>query len=368
MDEAYIGLMSGTSMDALDAVLIDMSAQHPRLIAHLSQPLPADLRQQLLSLTASRENELERMAIADVQLGRFSAQTVLKLLADANLDPAQVTAIGSHGQTIRHAPNSSPSYTVQIGDGNTIAQTTGITTVTDFRRRDMSVGGQGAPLVPAFHAALYRSREIERVVLNIGGMANISILPADANMPVRGFDTGPGNVLLDAWIQHTSGYLYDAEGQWARRGKGNNQLLSSLLSDPYFSLPPPKSTGREHFNLDWLRKHALEAASAQDVQATLIELTCQSIEEAIRQHAPTCHELIVCGGGAYNDFLLERLSAHLPECRVCTTEDFGLAPRWVEATAFAWLARQTLQHLPGNIPSVTGAAKAVVLGAIYPGK
>lgn len=368
MTEPYIGLMSGTSMDALDAVLVDLSVAPVELIAHLSRPLPVELRGQLLSLATEGENELERMASADVQLGRFSAQTVIDLLANAGIDPAQVRAIGSHGQTIRHDPNASPPYTVQIGDGNTIAQTTGITTITDFRRRDLTVGGQGAPLVPAFHAALFRRSEIERVVLNVGGMANISILPTDETLPVRGFDTGPGNVLLDAWINHTRGDLFDTDGEWARHGTVNAKLLDTLLSDPYFSLPPPKSTGRERFKLDWLQQHDMGTIAAQDVQATLVELTCLSIAGAIRQYAQETRELLVCGGGAYNRFLLERIAIHLQQCRVTTTGEYGLDPRWVEATAFAWLARQTMQNLPGNLPSVTGATEAVVLGAIYPGK
>lgn len=371
MADYYIGLMSGTSMDALDAVLVDFSTPPLRLISQLSSPLPDDLRQQLLSLASTGENEIERMAKADILFGRFSAKTVEELITEAGITREQVRAIGSHGQTIRHAPNTTPPYTVQIGDGNSIAQNTGIMTVNDFRRRDMVVGGQGAPLVPAFHAALYRHREIDRVVLNIGGMANISILPADTMLPVSGFDTGPGNVLLDAWTQQIKGELYDADGQWGRSGKVNHELLAALLSDPYFSLTPPKSTGREHFNLGWLQQHLAgdipADIPAQDIQATLTELTGLSVADAIRQYASECSELLVCGGGAYNRFLLERIGAHLPQCRVTTTEEYDLAPRWVEATAFAWLARQTLRNLPGNLPSVTGASEMVVLGAIYPG-
>lgn len=367
MAEYYVGLMSGTSMDALDAVLVDCAEPSMQLLAHISRPLPPDLRQQLLSLASVAENELERMAQADRQLGRFCAETVLELLANAGINPGEIAAIGSHGQTIRHAPNASPAYTVQIGDGNTIAQTTGITTVTDFRRRDMVVGGQGAPLVPAFHAALYRDKAIERVVLNIGGIANISILPADESVPVGGFDTGPGNVLLDAWIQHIRGNLYDQDGAWARSGTVNVPLLESLLSDPYFFRSPPKSTGREHFNLGWLQAHLPDNLPAEDVQATLVELTALSIAQALHHQAAKTRELLVCGGGAYNGFLMERLAVHLPGCHVCSTGEYGLAPRWVEATAFAWLAHQTLRNLPGNLPSVTGATDAVILGAIYPG-
>jgi anhydro-N-acetylmuramic acid kinase len=367
MAEYYVGLMSGTSMDALDLVLVDF-AEHPlQLVAHLSHPLPAGLRQRLSDLTRADGNELERMAQADIHFGRFSAESIHELLSGSGIDPARIAAIGSHGQTIRHAPLASPPYTVQIGDGNTIAQATGITTVSDFRRRDMAAGGQGAPLVPAFHAALFRSSAGDRVVLNIGGIANISILPAAADAPVSGFDTGPGNMLLDGWSQQIRGEPYDEDGAWGRSGSVNLPLLDALLADPYFALAPPKSTGREHFNPGWLQNRLTRELPAEDVQATLVELSARSIAAAIDRYTPGRSEVLVCGGGAYNRYLMERLAAALPQSPLCTTEAYGLAPRWVEATAFAWLARQTMHHLPGNLPSVTGATDPVVLGAIHPG-
>ncbi len=367
MAESYIGLMSGTSMDALDAVLIDFSTSPLQIIAAHSQPLPKDLRQQLVALSSPGENELERSAQADILFARFSAATVQKLLLASNVSHTSILAIGSHGQTIRHAPYANPAYTVQIGDGNILAQLTGITTIADFRRRDMAVGGQGAPLVPAFHAACFQRQDKTRVILNIGGMANISILPANQQQPVSGFDTGPGNVLMDSWIQRCHRKDYDADGAWARSGRVNTELLEQLLAEPYFSLSPPKSTGREQFNLEWLGPKLSTDISDTDVQATLCELTARSISSAIQLHACDCRELLVCGGGAYNSYLMERLAALLPACTLSSTAQSGLEPRWVEATAFAWLARQTLNHLPGNLPSVTGASESVILGAIYPG-
>jgi anhydro-N-acetylmuramic acid kinase len=366
MAEYFVGLMSGTSMDALDAVLVDLSQTPLKLVATLSRPLPATLREQLLALCTPGENELERAAQADITFARFSAETVQQLIADAAVPASAIRAIGSHGQTIRHGPDASPPYTVQIGDGNTLAQETGITTVADFRRRDMAVGGQGAPLVPAFHAALFRSEKQSRAALNIGGMANITFLPASHHLAVSGFDTGPGNVLMDSWSQHCRGAPYDEGGAWARSGTVNEELLARLLNDPFFALTPPKSTGRERFNLTWLLPQLPDGMDDADIQATLCELTARSTTDAIKQYAGDCRELLICGGGAENTFLLERLASLLPNCRVSSTADYGLAPRWVEATAFAWLARQTLQHLPGNLPAVTGAREAVILGAIYP--
>lgn len=354
-------------MDALDAVLVDLAGETPRLKASLTRPLPSELRQQLLALTTAAENEIERSAQADRRLGEFSADTVKRLLAGAGIKPAQVQAIGSHGQTIRHAPDADPSYTVQIGDGNTIAQQTGITTVTDFRRRDMVVGGQGAPLVPAFHSALYRRPDQTRVIVNIGGMANISILPGDASQPISGFDTGPGNILMDSWCQARKNRPYDEQGQWAASGTLDAPLLGMLAADPYFRLPPPKSTGREYFNIDWLLPHLADDHADEDVQATLCELTALTLANAIVQYSPTPREVIVCGGGAYNTHLMQRLGANLPGINIESSAATGVEPRWIEAMAFAWLAQQTTRHLAGNLPAVTGASESVILGAIYPG-
>lgn len=367
MSERYIGLMSGTSMDALDAVLVELESGSPKLLASLSSPLPDSLRHQLFALTVPGDNEVQRSAQADIALGRFSAQLVAQLLAEAGLEAAHIRAIGSHGQTIRHAPDASPPYTVQIGDGNTLAQLTGITTICDFRRRDMVVGGQGAPLVPAFHSALYRNHDINRVIVNIGGMANITILPADASQPVLGFDTGPGNVLMDSWCQRQRNEAYDHNGRWAASGSPDSPLLERLLADPYFQRPPPKSTGREYFNLAWLEQRLTAEGKAQDIQATLCELTARSISQAILAHSPEVGEVIICGGGACNLHLMQRLAANLPDIDLHSSADTGIDPRWMEGMAFAWLAQQTIKGFPGNLPAVTGAREAVILGAIYPG-
>ncbi|MEN8171103.1 MAG: anhydro-N-acetylmuramic acid kinase [Pseudomonadota bacterium] len=366
MADYFIGLMSGTSMDALDAVLVDFSATPPHLIATHSHALDKAIRHEILALAQPGDNELDRLAQLDVRLGTLSAQLSLQLLEQAQIDSSEVRAIGSHGQTVRHAPDAPTPYTVQIGDPNTIAQLSGITTVADFRRRDMVAGGQGAPLVPAFHKALFHSSETNRVVLNIGGIANISILPADNSQAVNGFDTGPGNMLMDAWIQLKQHQPYDENGGWARSGSVNVELLNKLLSDPYFSRTPPKSTGREQYNLHWLEQQLHEAHQAQDIQATLCELSATTIANAVLQFAPNTDELYVCGGGARNSYLMERISDYLKGCHISTTAELGVEPQWVEAMAFAWLARQTLLGLPGNLPAVTGARKAVILGGIYP--
>jgi anhydro-N-acetylmuramic acid kinase len=366
MAEHYIGLMSGTSMDALDAVVVDFASTPPRLIASHSLRLDNALRQEILELCSPGHNEIERLAELDVRIGQVSALATLQLLEKAELTAAAITGIGSHGQTIRHSPDTAIPYTLQIGDPNTIAQLSGITTVADFRRRDLVVGGQGAPLVPAFHQSLFRSQEKNRVILNIGGIANISILPADLSQPVSGFDTGPGNMLMDAWTQLYHRQPYDEGGNWARGGSVDDELLNDLLADPYLSLRPPKSTGREKYNLRWLEKQLSGEQSPRDVQASLCEQTAATIAYAVLQFAPDTEEIYVCGGGAHNGYLLERISAYLDGCHVTTTSDLGVDPQWVEAMAFAWLARQTLQGLPGNLPAVTGASEAVILGGIYP--
>ncbi len=353
-------------MDALDGALVDFASSPPKLIATHSHQLDTALRREILALAQPGDNELDRQAQLDVRLGRLSAEACLQLLEKAGLTANDIQAIGSHGQTVRHAPHALVPYTVQIGDPNTIAQLSGITTVADFRRRDMSAGGQGAPLVPAFHQALFRSSEKNRVILNIGGIANISILPTDSSQAVIGFDTGPGNMLMDAWIQLYQGQLYDANGDWGRSGRVDAELLSQLLADPYFSISPPKSTGRERYNLQWLEKQLSGGQSTQDIQATLCELTAATITDAIRQFAPDTEEIYVCGGGARNGYLMERINAYLDSCLVTTTTTLGVDPLWVEAMAFAWLARQTLLALPGNLPAVTGAREAVILGGIYP--
>lgn len=363
----FAGLMSGTSMDAADAALVDFSAGTPRLIATHRSPLTPELRAALLALCAPGPNEIERMGILDTQLGEIFAASTLALLKKAGINSADVHAIGSHGQTVRHQPGGPYPFSLQIGNPVLIAQRTGITTVADFRRADIAAGGQGAPLVPAFHNAVFRSAQHDRVVVNIGGIANITVLPKDATHAVTGFDTGPGNVLLDAWAERHLGKRMDEDGRFAASGSVREGLLNALSNDDYFALKPPKSTGREHFNMAWLdaalQPHA--GISAPDIQATLCDLTAASIAQAIRHYAPHTSEVLICGGGAHNVHLMQRLRARLSQCAVESTEKHGINPDWVEAMAFAWLAKQTLEGKPGNLPSVTGAKHAAVLGGIY---
>lgn len=365
----YIGLMSGTSLDALDAALVDFSGEQPELVATLTTEWPQSLKAQLLALCSPGENEIERMGAADHQLGKLCAQACQHLLTKANIAAEQVAAIGSHGQTIRHMPTGETPFTLQIGDPNLIAQLTRITTVADFRRRDMAAGGQGAPLAPGFHAAIFRSTEKNRALINIGGMANLTLLWADQTQPVTGFDTGPGNVLLDSWCKKHLNKNYDESGQWARSGQLNEALLQQLLATPYFSSPPPKSTGRELFNAQWLEqqlKDGFADVCPADVATTLTELTAQTICNDLSQRFPDCDELLICGGGAYNTFLMQRLTALAgATVNVDTTEKLGITPDWVEAAAFAWFAKRTLEHKPSNLPSVTGASSDCILGGVY---
>lgn len=367
--ERYVGLMSGTSLDGIDAVLVEFD-NPPRLLAAATYALPAALRSQLLALCQSGPDEIERFGRADRELGLELAQAVRRLLQSAGIAAHEVRAIGSHGQTIRHRPRlaSQPEdfpFTLQIGDPTSIAHHTGITTVADFRRRDIAAGGQGAPLVPAFHRAVFGGAE-HRVIVNIGGISNITALPA-AGL-VTGFDTGPGNTLLDGWIQRQRGMAFDADGAWAAGGRLIPALLDALLDDPFFAAAPPKSTGRELFNLPWLERHLHHAAGAapEDIQATLAELTARAIADAIHTLPFSAQAVFVCGGGACNQDLMRRLQAHLQPCPLTSTAALGIAPEWVEAVAFAWLARQTLYGRPGNEPTVTGAEKYCTLGAIYP--
>lgn len=355
-------------MDAIDAVLVDFTPSTPTLIQTLSHPIPDELRSECHALCLPGENEIDRMGKADSLMADEFADAALQLLTKARITTNDITAIGSHGQTIRHRPTDDVPFTLQIGDANRIAEKTGITTVADFRRRDMAAGGQGAPLVPAFHAALLREEGRSRVILNIGGIANITILPSDPAAEVLGFDTGPGNVLMDAWVHKHKQEFFDNDGQWAASGEVNKGLLNQLLRDDYFSRLPPKTTGREAFNLLWLEQQLSDFGkelSAEDVQATLCELTAISISLAVRDHCPGADEVIVCGGGSRNGLLMQRLQAHLKPADVKITDDFGLPADWVEATAFAWLARETLAHRPGNLPAVTGAHHPVILGGVY---
>ena len=363
----YIGVMSGTSLDGVDLVLAACDTALPEIVATLHRPYPPDLRQQLATLTAPGANEIARLGCADIALGRYIATLIAELLASVPLRPEQIVAIGSHGHTIRHAPDANPPFTLQIGDAATLAELTGITTVADFRRRDIAAGGQGAPLVPLFHEQLLRCDHVERVCLNIGGMANITLLPASHNRPVTGFDTGPGNVLLDSWISYCRNEGYDSNGDWAASGRVITSLLQQLRNDPYFAAPIPKSTGRERFNLAWLQRYLHGDELAVDVQTTVTELTASTIADAIlRYGSASGGELFICGGGVHNRELWRRLTNHLPQWKLRSTAAVGLDPDWVEALAFAWLAQRTLRRQPGNLPAVTGAHRAVILGAIHP--
>jgi anhydro-N-acetylmuramic acid kinase len=359
--------MSGTSMDGIDVALLDFSSRQPRLLARHGHPYPDELRQDLVRALALPDPQSADLGPLDDAMGEVFAEATNALLAQAGVPAATVTAIGSHGQTIHLAPDAPRPYSLQIGNPARIASRTGIEVIADFRRADIDAGGQGAPLVPAFHKSVFAERGEHRVVVNIGGIANVAILPSDPARAVIGFDTGPGNTLMDQWAQHHLGTAMDLDGNWARQGEVDEPLLQALLSDPWFGRLPPKSTGREHFNLSWL------AASLQvhgtggpaNVQATLCELTARSIAEAVKQHAAGTRRLLICGGGVHNSRLLERLYAALPALAVESTAALGLDPDWVEAAAFAWLARQHLQGKAGNIPEVTGAARAVVLGARF---
>jgi anhydro-N-acetylmuramic acid kinase len=369
MDELYVGLMSGTSLNGTDAVLLSLADKQIKLIQSHSEPFPEPLYKSLQQLITTQQISLSELADIDHQLAVVYSLAVKKLLQKAGVSAALIQAIGCHGQTIYHQPDGTHRNSLQLGDPNFIAETTGITVVADLRRRDMAAGGQGAPMVPAFHAAAFRSSESNRVILNIGGIANITILPRDTNFPVTGFDTGPGNTLLDQWILRERNLAFDQNGKWAASGTVNGKLLEKLLAEPYLAKAPPKSTGRELFNLSWLEQHITTGHFlSEDIQATLLEFTCQSIAVAINKHAMDTAEVFVCGGGAYNLQILQRLSELLSPISVQTTMTLGIDPNWVEAAAFAWLARQTTHKQTGNLMSVTGARRAVVLGGIYPGE
>jgi len=362
--------MSGTSLDSIDAALVRIDGDSCELLASLDHPIPALLRRKLVDLCQPGDNEIDRMGEADSELGKEFASAVIALLKTAELASEAIAAIGSHGQTIRHRPAYTHPFTLQIGDPNTIAQRTQITTVADFRRRDITVGGQGAPLAPAFHRAHFGSPDYNRAIINIGGIANITYLGREGDY--LGFDTGPGNSLLDAWITQNLDRPFDANGDWASSGKAIPGLLAPLLKHPYFSQPLPKSTGREDFNLSWLQSILGDATltneqyRAEDVQATLLELSAQSIMEEVMQLPAPIDEIFICGGGAYNGELMARLQALAPSIPVADTSALGIAPEWVEAAAFAWLASQTLTGRPGNLRQATGASSEVVLGAIFP--
>ena len=374
----FIGLMSGTSLDGVDGVLVDFSGSKPAVVRHHWSSFAINLRAELLALNAPGDNELHRAALASSALARLYAQVALALLADSGLERHAITAIGAHGQTARHRPgefdadpaNALPAlgYTVQLNNPALLAELTGIDVVADFRARDVAAGGQGAPLAPAFHRGVFAQPGQTVGVLNLGGISNLTVLPADPAVGVLGFDCGPANGLMDHWCQQHRGQPFDADGAWAASGRTIEPLLARLLAEPYLALPPPKSTGRDLFNPAWLatQLQGFGEAAPADVQATLAAFTVRSCVADVRRHAPGCTRLVVCGGGALNGYLMHGLQGALPGVAVESSAAQGLPPLQVEATAFAWLARTCVRREELDLKSITGARGARVLGAVYP--
>ncbi len=367
----YVGLMSGTSIDAIDTAIVQCKDKQTTIIACREHTIPTATRQRIASLSSSGPDEIEQLGRLDREVGLLFAEATLALLSQAAIPTEDIEAIGSHGQTIRHRPPSAnhpenQSFTLQIGDPNSIAEQTGIVTVADFRRRDIAAGGEGAPLAPAFHAAAFAKANVTRAIVNIGGIANASILNGQKSL--IGFDTGPGNTLMDHWIERHTGERYDCDGQWAAQATANPPLLEKLLEHPYFKISGPRSTGKEAFNLAWIEKLCpeLSSLSPDEVQASLSEFTAITIAKGLQSSQLDIAEVYVCGGGAHNSDLMSRLSRHICVPILETTAALGIDPDWVEAAAFAWMAKQTLKGLPGNAPSVTGASGHRVLGGIYP--
>ncbi|MGY1426268.1 anhydro-N-acetylmuramic acid kinase [Lysobacter sp. A289] len=375
-NQLFIGLMSGTSADGIDAALVRFHGSACSLLLGRTYPWDARVRARLVALgQGGAAQSVEELGTLDVQVAEAFADAAVQLVSDAGVAPSEIRAIGSHGQTVRHRPNGAlldgnQPFTWQLGDGNLIAERSGMTTVADFRRRDVAAGGQGAPLLPGLHAAMLHSPYEDRAVLNLGGIANFTLLPAGdpsaGGMNVRGFDTGPANALMDAWCEQELGQPYDAGGAFAARGAVDVALLERLLADPWFALPPPKSTGREQFHLGWLLGRLAGTERSEDVQATLLELSAATIADALLTLQPETRRVLVCGGGVHNARLLQHIGARLPGMLIESTAAHGLDPDFVEAMGFAWLARRTLAGQPGSLPSVTGARGPRVLGAIYP--
>jgi anhydro-N-acetylmuramic acid kinase len=355
--------MSGTSLDGIDAVLVDFS-QAKLLLQACYTPYDVTLQTALLALNQSGGDELHRAAILGNRISRLYAETVKSLLDKAGTNPQEIEAIGCHGQTVRHCPQPEFAYSIQLVNGALLAELTGITVVTDFRSRDIAAGGQGAPLVPAFHQKIFAHPKTHRLIVNIGGIANITSLPVRDS--VAGFDCGPGNILMDAWCFKYTGKVYDRDGLWGRAGSVIPKLLENLLACSYFFQPPPKSTGRDLFNIDWLQSFLTGDEAAQDVQSTLLRLTSETIARAILAYFPTAHEIYLCGGGARNIALVEQLQQTLLSRKLMLTDVLGIDGDWVEACAFAWLAQQAIEKTPGNLPIVTGAHSKRILGGIYP--
>ncbi len=366
----YLGLISGTSADGIDAALVEFDdvgdgALAARLRFGRTYAWEPALRERLVALgQQSARATLDEVAELDVRIGRGFADAALRALADAGVEAAEVAAVGSHGQTLRHRPEGEFPYTLQLGDPSTIAERTGIRTVADFRRRDVAAGGHGAPLLPALHAALLHSPGEDRAVLNLGGIANLTLLPGTGE--VRGFDTGPANGLMDAWCLRHRGEAFDRDGAFAASGRVDEALLARLLDEPWFALPPPKSTGRDRFHLDWVETRLRGGEAPGDVQATLLALSARTIAAALRATQPGTARVVACGGGVHNRALMAALAGALPGCAVESSAAHGIDPDFVEAMGFAWLARTALLGLPGNLPSVTGARGPRVLGGVYP--
>ena len=360
-EQLFVGLMSGTSLDGVDAVLVDLAGPKPRLLASAQVRMDAPLRGELLALNASGADEVERAALAGNALAARYAEAVASVLEKSSTTGSSIRAIGCHGQTIRHRPER--GYSVQIGNPARLAELTGICVVADFRSRDVAAGGQGAPLAPAFHAAVFASEGEDRAVLNLGGIANLSFLPRRG--AVTGFDSGPGNCLLDSWAARHLGMPFDIGGAWAAAGAPIAELLERMLREPYFGLPPPKSTGRDLFNEGWLQAMLQGGEDARAVQASLLELTARSVAEAVSRHCTGARRVVACGGGVKNRALMSRLAELVAPVALEASDLHGVDPQLVEATAFAWLAQRALEGLPGNLPSVTGARGPRVLGAVY---
>lgn len=358
----YVGLMSGTSLDGTDAVLFDAGSR--AVLGHVHAPFPAALRDELLALNAPGGNELHRAALAANGVARAYADVVAQLLEQTGTPRSSVIALGAHGQTVRHQPGGFDGYTIQLLNGALLAEQARIAVVCDLRSRDIAAGGQGAPLVPAFHRAMFGAAEQDVAVLNLGGISNLSLLHADGH--TGGFDCGPANCLMDGWIAQHQGLGFDADGAWAASGEILPDLLAALLAEPYFALPPPKSTGRDLFHLGWLQPHLAPDARPEDVQATLLALTAHTVADALTAHMPQARRLIACGGGARNGQLMKALGRLLPGVTLASSADHGLPVDQVEAAAFAWLAHRFIERQPGNLPGVTGAAGPRVLGALHP--
>lgn len=372
MNEAptyYIGLMSGTSIDSIDAAIVDFASSKFNIVATHSIDISPELKNHILALALPGDDEIARMRILDQALAGYFAQAAIDVCNKSGIARSEIKAIGSHGQTIRHYPKTEKKagFSLQIADPNIIAERTGITTIADFRRRDIAAGGHGAPLAPAFHQAAFSHEHESRIILNLGGIANVTYLPTSGD--TVGFDSGPANILMDSWCQTHLHQAYDQHGQWARSGNINRDLLTHLLEEPYFSEQPPKSTGRERFNLSWLESglnHLEKPINPSDVQATLLALTTTSIAQAVDQIDPDKESCVyACGGGAHNKALKETLQEAILPRTLKTTEALELHPNWVECAAFAWLAKQTLEHQTSNLIQVTGAKKPVILGGIY---